>query len=185
MEMNESQTTLLNEMQQLGVTQVRVGKSGQALGKIKLADGKLQYEKGFRYYKDPTYAFEDALKNLNENKETLKGWKEAAAKEFQTYVIYHNDDNKERTEQNWCWTSDITDSKVRTENDEVGMLLTGNLNQLRKFKSYANNHMRYCNGCWYDYSNWEVKRWLELFNDFGLFEAYDSFSEYYHNSIVD
>lgn len=172
-------------MQQLGVTQVRVGKSGQALGKIKLSDGKLHYEKGFRYYTDPNHAFEDALKNLNEHKETLKDWKDVAAKEFQTYVIYHNDDNKERIEQNWCWTSDITDSKVRIENDEVGMLLTGNLNQLRKFKSYANNHMRYCNGCWYDYSNWEVKRWLELFNDFGLFEAYDSFSEYYHNSIVD
>ena len=172
-------------MQQLGITQVRVGKSGQALGAIKLKEGNLRYEKGFRYYKDSNYAFEDALKNLNENKETLNGWKDVAAKEFQTYVIYHNDDNKERIEQNWCWTSDITDSKVRIENDEVGMLLTGNLNQLRKFKSYANNHMRYCNGCWYDYSNWEVKRWLELFNDFGLFEAYDSFSEYYHNSIVD
>lgn len=183
--MNELQNTLLNKMQQLGVTQVRVGKKGQALGAIKLKEEKLQYEKGFRYYTNPEDAFEDALKNLNENEETLKGWKDASAKEFQTYVIYHNDDNKERTEKDWCWTSDITDSKVRTEKDEVGLLLTGNLNQLRKFKSFANNHMRYCHGCYYDYSNWEVKRWIELFYDFGLFEAYDSFGEYYHNAIVD
>lgn len=185
MEMNELQNTLLNEMQQLGITKVRVGKKGQALGNIKLKEGKLLYEKGFRYYFNPDDAFADALKNLNDSKETLKGWKDAAAKEFQTHLLYHNDDNKERIEQSWLWTSDITDSKVRTEKDEAGLLLTGNINQLRQFKSYANNHMRYCHGCYYDYTNDEVRQWIELFYDFCLFEAYDSFGEYYHNAIVD
>jgi hypothetical protein len=173
---------LIEKMQNLDIKSIALDRG---LGTVFIdKNGNLSYESGLHYYVHPRYAFEDALKKLDIYENKLLNWKKIVPIKFSTSLIYHNDDNNERKEslQKWCWKSDITDSGISVKED---FLIEGNINQLRKFYSYANNHMRYCNGCYYRYENEEVKEWMDIFRTFGLYEAYDSFEEYYHNSIVD
>lgn len=173
---------LIENMQRLNVKSIMLD---NGLGKVTLEKDHLAYDGGFRVYRYPADAFKEALNKLTANKDKLGKWQEIVTKKFTTNLIYHNDDNTECREDSlrkWSWKSDITDSGISVSEDFV---IEGNINQLRKFHSYANNHMRYCNGCWYKYDNDEVTEWMKVFREFGLYEAYDSFSEYYHNSIVD
>lgn len=174
---------LIEKMQKLNVKSVMLDK---CLGKVFIDnEGNLSYKGGFRIYKQPIYAYQDALEKLNANEIKLDKWQDVVMKKFATKLVYHNDDKTEKVEDSlrkWSWKSDITDSGVNVSEDFV---IEGNINQLRKFESYANNHMRYCNGCWYRYNNEELTEWMRIFSEFGLYDAYDSFDEYYHNSIVD
>lgn len=167
-------------MQKLDVKSIALD---NGLGKVNLENDHLTYDGGFRVYRYTSCAFRDALIKLNEYEDKLLKWKEVVPIRFSTSLIYHNDDNTEREESmsKWSWKSDITDSGISVKEN----VIEGNIDQLRKFNSYANNHMRYCNGCWYKYGNEEVEEWMKIFRIFGLYKAYDSFAEYYHNSIVD
>lgn len=174
---------LIEKMQKFSVKSIMLNEN---LGKVLVDEnGNLSYEKGHcRYYTQPMYAYEAAFTQLSKYEDKLLKWKEIVPMKFSTSLIYHNDDNEERKEslQKWSWKSDITDSGISIKDD---LIIEGNINQLRKFLSYANNHMRYCHGCYYKYENEEIKEWMDVFRTFGLYEAYDSFAEYYHNAIVD
>lgn len=69
-------------------------------------------------------------------------------------------------------------------NEPNGIEIRGTINQMRKFKSYANNHYTYCGGGVYFFDT-ELEKWLSIFRAYGLFDIYDSFAEHYHNVIVD
>lgn len=173
---------LINKMQKLGIRCVTLDKNS---GKVLLDEnGDLSYNKGLLYYSQTNYAFENAFTKLGKYEDKLLQWKDIVSSKFSTRLIYHNDDGNERTESiaKWVWKSDITDSGISVKDEFV---IEGNINQLREFNSYANKHFRYCHGCYYKYDNEELKEWMEIFQTFNLYKAYDSFSEYYHNSIVD
>ena len=130
---------LIDKMQKLGIKCVTLDEN---LGKVLLDDNNnLSYNKGFRYYIQTNYAFEDAFTKLGKYEDKLLQWKDIVPSKFSTRLIYHNDDGNERTESiaKWIWKSDITDSGISVKDEFV---IEGNINQLREFKSYANNHMR-------------------------------------------
>ena len=179
----ETKRELSENMAKYGVSCVKIGNCG----KVILENGVLSYDhkESFRYYTDERYAYEAALAKVKRDAERLSKWKESASKVFSTGIAFAPWSGKRKPEaSDWVWKSDIVDSGVATSAGSEGIVFSGNVNQLRKFKSYAVNHARYLEGT-YVFTNEEVENLLSLFYDYGLFEAYDSFSEYYHNGIVD
>lgn len=180
------------------------------LGVIQINGDKLSYKGGSWKYNDgwEHLAYTNAIRKFNEDIDKIEKWREIAAKVFETGLLdvtsdYSRQGASETIVKAWCcYPSDLTDSGVEAigglvynPNGRYGMpaldlgggklVLRGNINQLRKFLSYANNHYRYCNGCSYKYENEELKEWMDFFRSYDLYAAYDSFSEYYHNAIVD
>ena len=137
------------------------------------------YKSGYEHL-----AFADAIRKVNEDMENIKTWREKSKKIYETRLVYCG--KTKSIENGYCWTSDIKDSGVGVKKDADGYLVFfGNINSLRKFLSYAKNHWRYCYNSDYKYENAELCELMQLFSDYGIYAPYDSFSEYYHNSIVD
>lgn len=130
-------------------------------------------------------AIDYAIRFVNQYIDKITKWREVVARKFETAVV-HGEKDQEFNSGRYSWTADFKDSGVEVLKNENGsnVIIRGTIDQLRKFKEYANNHLRYCGG-YYSYENDEVLEWLAIFREFGLFEKYDSFEEYYHGGIVD
>ena len=118
-------------------------------------------------------AIDYVIRFVNRYIDKIAKWREVAARKFETAVV-HGEKDKEFNSGLYSWTVDFKDSGVevlKIENDS-NVIIRGTINQLRKFKEYANNHLRYCGG-YYSYENTEVLEWLCVFREFGLFEKYD------------
>lgn len=175
---------LIEIMEKYGINSVRLP---QNCGNVILKNNSLEYDYKYalRYYREKTYAYKVAYDFIVSKIEDIVFFKNNVNNVFES-TMYHTDfDNKTYNhivEKFTTYISDIRDSGVQIKNNNV---VVGNINQLRKFSSYTNNHYRYCR-CGDSYTNEDVKRMLEIGNIFdGLFQPYNSFDEYYHNSIVD
>lgn len=181
----ENKQELQYVMQFYGLKQVPIIDENRDLG---IVTSTMQYKGGSRVYKKEYeyLAFEKAIAKVNADMEQIKQWKNVSRQSFRTKLIYKSKES-EHVERKYIWQSDISDSGVEVEQDDVdgAMVLVGNINVLRKFLSYANNHWRYCYDTKYLYDNEELVRLMQLFRDYDLYAAYDDFMEYYHNGIVD
>lgn len=186
--MIENKEELIYVMQFYSIGKVELTDGQKQLGHVTLTDGNLKYVRDgqWKYNKD-LYAFNRAMEQLNADMERIKDWRNIAAKKFSTLLIYKGNSGESfEKKKSYLYNNDIRDSKVTaTEDDEKRLVIEGTIDQLRKFLSYANNHLRYCNGCSYKYSDEELNKWMKLFYRYGLYEKYDSFDEYYHGGIVD
>ena len=156
-----------------------------------LFDGKaLSYDHKYscKYYTANKYAYEAALKQLENDMPLITEYNDNCGKVFESTIYLHDFDSHypDRTAKNkWFWESDIKDSGVMlTFNEDNECVFSGDIDTLRKFKSFACNHCRYTRST-YIYSNEEVEKYLSLCGRYGLFKPHDSFDEYYHNTIVD
>lgn len=209
----ETKEELLYMMQFYGIKQVPVieTKPYKNLGVIYInKGGELSYKGGNWSYNEgyEHLAFDNAIRKFNEDIDKIKSWREIAKREFETDLAqktekgWKPEENGISAVKAWVYLSDIKDSGVEVvggeyynENTPYGMPMVdkggdalrvrGTLDKLRKFLSYAVNHLRYCNGETYVYTDEEVVNWMKFFKEYDLYAAYDSFSEYYHNGIVD
>lgn len=165
------------------------------LDKVPLRDGNkdlgyitndMKYKGGSWKYTYEDTAFKQAFHCVNCDMEKFKSISDIAKMAFRTKLMYKSKESYYAV-KSYCYDSDIRDSGVKVFKDELEncLVFVGNINQLRKFLSYAKNHWRYCNGTTYEYSNEDLVEWMDFFSRYGLYETYDSFAEYYHNSIVD
>jgi hypothetical protein len=172
------------KMERYGIEGIKLSND---CGKVVLKDGVLSYERRYsaRYYINEEYAYIVALNELNEREGDIELFLSSKDKIYESRMCHIEYDNKEYNhvvDKFSIYKSDIEDSGVVIKDNNI---VVGNINQLRKFKSYTNNHYRYCRCC-DNYENEEVERLLKIGAKFeGLFEKYDSFMEYYHNAIVD
>lgn len=186
--MIENKEELIYVMQFYAIGKVELTYEQKRLGHVTLTNGNLKYVRdGYWRYNNDLSAFNRAIQQLNADMEHIKDWRNIAAKKFSTLLIYKGNSGESfEKKKSYFYNSDIRDSKVTaTEDDDKRLVVEGTIDQLRKFLSYANNHLRYCNGCSYKYSDEELNEWMELFDKYGLYEKYNSFDEYYHGGIVD
>ena len=191
----ETKDELIYVMQFYGVKQVPVREVGSKrnLGVVKLDGGKLVYEGGDWKYNDNGIhlAYSNAIRKFNEDIDKIEKWREIAKQVFETPIAekvdksWTNEHSVSECRGGWMYESDIIDSGVELVKDGSKFKVRGTLDQLRKFLSYAKNHLRYCNGETYVYTDEEVVSWMEFFRLYDLYKAYNSFSEYYHGGIVD
>ena len=132
-----------------------------------------------------SFAFDLAWRVINENENDIRDFIKNANTILES-TMYHTDFDDPKynriIDKFTSYPSDIKDSGVTIKDNNI---VCGNINQLRKFLTYTNNHNRYCR-CSDKYMNEYVNKLLGIGGMFeGLFEKYDSFDEYYHNAIVD
>ena len=208
----ETKEELLYMMQFYGIKQVPVIETNpyyKDLGVIYInKGGELSYKKGNWSYTYEQFAFGNAIRRFNEDLDKIKEWREIAKREFETDLAqktekgWKPEENGISAVKAWVYLSDIKDSGVEVvggkyynEESRYGMPMVdkggdalrvrGTLDKLRKFLSYAVNHLRYCNGETYVYTDEEVINWMKFFREYDLYAAYNSFDEYYHNATVD
>lgn len=173
-----------------GIGEITVFEQGdynkKRLGKLSNDLKYIRNEYGHYLKKEFEYlAVDYVIIFINKFIDKIAKWREIAKQNFETTLMYGSRDEGDHPAGFYTWKSDFTDARVEILSNENGNVrLRGNINQLRKFKEYANNHLRYCGG-YYSYDNVELLEWLAIFREFSLFEKYDSFEEYYHGGIVD
>lgn len=196
----ERENELEYMMRFLGIKEINLE---NRCGKIILTSDKLEYDhsNSTRYYTNDYFALKAAMNELGKDVEKIREFLKIKDNIFNAALMRKENDGTKPVKL-WVYLSDIKDSGVEViagkhHNPETrfGMpmvdkggdvlVLRGNINQLRKFLSYANNHLRYINGSCYVYENEELTEMMRIFKKYGLYESYDSFCEYYHNSIVD
>lgn len=176
---------LIDKMKQYGINKIILDGN---CGSVILNGDKLEYDYRYalRYYTYTNRAFEVAYDRLIKHITDIEDFMRNKGKIYET-TMFHKEYDSDMIKYNrvvtkFTYQSDIVDSGVTIKDTNV---VVGNINQLRKFKVYTNNHNRYCRCCEI-YMNEKVEQLLALGGIFiGLFENYDSFMEYYHNSIVD
>lgn len=181
----ENKAELKYIMDFYGLKQIPIREDKKDLGVVtnnmEYKGGSWHYNKGYEYI-----AFDKAIERVNKDMQQIEGWRNVAKQTFRTKLIYKSE-SSHYAEKKYTWESDIKDSGVQVEYDEKedALIFVGNINQLRKFLSYATNHWRYCNGTTYYYENEELRNLMQFFRDYDMYAAYDSFMEYYHGGIVD
>lgn len=189
---NKMATTITNKeelayiMKFYGIEYVPIiNVEGKRLGRI---TNEMVYDTSnslYHYIKEYEHlAFRDAINVINNDMPKLEMWREKAKQIFTTKLVYKG--NTETTiKKSYLWNSDIEKTHLKVEKNEDGELVfSGNINDLKNFKSYANDHLRYCNGCRYTFENEEVNELIDLFNKYGLAPKGDSY-EWWHVGIVD
>lgn len=179
----ENEKELVYMMRFLGIKTINLDNH---CGKIILQGNKLEYDMhdSLRYYTHISYAIKAAMAELGDDTDDIR---EALKVKCSTFKVALMNKNKNGIVpvKNWLYMSDIKDSGIEVDSGSDALVVCGTIDQLRKFLSYANNHLRYINCSSYIYNDEKVDRMLELFKKYDLFKPYDSFSEYYHGGIVD
>lgn len=149
-------------------------------------NGELEYNHKYssHYYPKDEFAYDKAMYILLENEKSIITCRENMNKVFSTQVKYIDYDNEKYNHiedmSKYTWNSDIKDAGVSIKDNCV----VGTIDELRKFSSLSNNHWRYCRAA-YRYENEQVVELMSIASKFDLYMPYDSFTEYYHNGIVD
>ena len=180
----ETKQELQYVMQFNNIPYVRIKDDGYDMGKV---TKDMKYEGGSRIYKKEYeyLAFKVACRQLSADYDELQAWKDASKKVFTTRLLYGKRDGEKRPETGYCWTSDFEKCHIRVTKDESGcLLLQGRFNDLKNLRSYANDHMRYCQERYY-LENEDVTHFIELSDRYGLRCADDDGYEWWRVGIVD
>lgn len=181
----ETKQELQYVMQFNNIPYVRIVDDGHNMGKV-TKDMKYEPNEFWRYKKEYEYlAFDVARKQLSQDYDELQAWKEASKKVFVTRLLYGKWKEEKKPETGYCWKSDFEKCHIRVSKDVNGcLLLQGMANDLKNFRSYANDHMRYCQERYY-LENEDVNRLIELSERYGLKNAGDDSYEWWRVGIVD
>ena len=180
----ETKEELKYMMDFLNIQYVRITDDGRDLGKV---TNDMKYEGGARVYKKEYeyLAYKKACEHLSNDYEEIKVWREISKKVFVTRLLVGEWDKEKKPETWYCWTDDAEKCHIRMSKDENGkVLLQGRINDLKNFKSYANDHMIYVR-IRYSLESEEVNHYIELFNRYGLRNADDDGYEWWRVGIVD
>ena len=171
-------------MQFLSIPYVCIIDGGKNMGKV---TQEMKYEPGFYSYKSGYVglAFDIACKTLMQDYERLHEWKEASKKTYVTRLLYGTYKGEKKAETGYCWKNDFEKCHIAVSKDVNGcLLLDGRVNDLKNFRSYANDHMKYCQEGYYLESA-DVNGLIELSDRYGLKNAGDDGYEWWRVGIVD
>lgn len=180
----ETKEELKYIMQFHNIPFVNIVDDGHDMGKVtkemKYVSGLWHYNAGFEHL-----AFTNAIKQVSEDYKEIETWKETSMKVFVTRLLYGEYSGEKRPVTGYCWESDVEECHIKMSKDENGnLLLHGRINDLENFKSYANDHMRYCRERYY-FENKDLNHYIELFNRYGLKNANDDSYKWWRIGIVD
>ena len=181
----ETKQELQYIMQFNNIPYVNIEDHGHDMGKV-TKDMKYEPSEFRRYKKEYEYlAFEVACKQLSQDYDELQAWKEASKKVFVTRLLYGTYKGEKKPSTGYCWKSDLEKCHIRVSKDVNGcLLLEGRFHDLKNFRSYANDHMRYCQERYYLESE-DVNHYIELSDRYGLRNADDDSYEWWRVGIVD